>query len=58
MIAALIRMCHASEGVTAIEYALLGALVTVVIALSVNAVGTAVLALHTGLANKVSLAIQ
>jgi pilus assembly protein Flp/PilA len=54
----LIQLLNSAEGVTAIEYALLGALVAAVIAGAVGMLGASVLSLYLEIATKVSLAIH
>lgn len=58
MKADLIQLLNSAEGVTAIEYALLGALVAAVIAGAVGMLGASVLSLYLEIATKVSLAIH
>jgi pilus assembly protein Flp/PilA len=50
--------CGAEDGVSAIEYALLGALIAVVIVVSVGAAGTELARLYTGIKDKIVLASQ
>lgn len=54
----LIHLREADHGVTAIEYALIGALIGVVIVVSVGTVGTEVARLYNDIKNKIVLAIQ
>lgn len=52
------RFCNSDEGVTAIEYALLGALIAVVIVASVGVVGTQLLALYSAVSTQIALVAQ
>lgn len=52
----LVIMLNSDDGVTAIEYGLLGALIAVVIVVSVNSLGNEVLRLYANIANKILLA--
>ncbi|WP_229632234.1 Flp family type IVb pilin [Pseudoduganella violaceinigra] len=52
----LLRFLHNDSGVSAIEYALLGGLIAVVIVVSVSTAGTRLLALFTFVKSQVLLA--
>lgn len=54
----LFRLRDEKDGVTAIEYALLAALITVVIAVSVGTVGTEVARLYGDIKDKIVLATK
>ncbi len=51
------KFIECEEGVTAMEYALLGGLISVVIVVAVTSVGTNVNALFTFVANQVAAAV-
>ena len=50
-------LMNSDDGVTAIEYGLLGALIAVVIVVSVSSVGNEVLRLYTDISDKIVLAM-
>ena len=50
------RFCGAEDGVSSIEYALIGALIAVVIVVSVGAAGTELARLYAGIKEKIVVA--